>query len=72
MNEITTHTQKEMSRWILFPNGIVLVDEYRDGVNMKVERWREAVEFKDFKKVVKRLNTWIAISVGMYKDPNLL
>ena len=34
---------------MLFADDIVLVDESRDGVNAKLERWREALESKGFK-----------------------
>lgn len=34
---------------MLFADDIVLVDESRDGVNAKLERWREALKSKGFK-----------------------
>ena len=34
---------------MLFADDIVLVDELRDCVNAKLERWREALESKGFK-----------------------
>ena len=34
---------------MLFAENIVLVDESRDGVNAKLERWQEAFESKGFK-----------------------
>ena len=34
---------------MLFADAIVLVDESRDGVNTKLERWREVLESKGFK-----------------------
>jgi len=34
---------------MLFAGNIVLIDETREGVNTKLERWRDALEAKDFK-----------------------
>ena len=34
---------------MLFADDIVLVDESRDDMNAKLERWREALESKGFK-----------------------
>ena len=34
---------------MLFTDDIVLVDKSRDGVNAKLERWREALESKGFR-----------------------
>ena len=34
---------------MLFTNDMVIVDELRDGVNAKLERWWEALESKGFK-----------------------
>ena len=50
MNELTAHIQEEVPRCILFADDIVAVNESRDGMNAKLERWREALESKGFKK----------------------
>ena len=42
MDELTAHIQEEVHWCILFVDDILLVDESRDGVNAKLERWREA------------------------------
>ena len=49
MNELTTHTQEEVPWCMLFAANIVLMDEQRDGANVELERWQEALESKDFK-----------------------
>ena len=49
MNELTAHIQKEIPWCMLFADDMVLVGESRDGVNAKVERWREALESQGFK-----------------------
>ena len=50
MNELTAHIQEEVHWCMLFADDIVSVDESRDGVTAKLERWREALESKSFKK----------------------
>ena len=49
MDELTTHIQEEVSWCMLFVVDIVLVNESRDDVNAKLERWQEALESKGFK-----------------------
>ena len=46
---LTAHIQEEVPWGILFANDIVLVEESRDGVNIKLKRWREAFKSKGFK-----------------------
>lgn len=48
MDWFTTQIQEELPWCILFANDILLVDESRDDMNMKFERWWEALEFKCF------------------------
>lgn len=40
MDELTTHIQEEVPRYMLFVDNIVSVDELRDDANAKLERWR--------------------------------
>ena len=49
MDELTAHIQEEVPWCMLFADEIVLVDELRDGVNAKLERWYETLEPKGFK-----------------------
>jgi hypothetical protein len=46
MDELTKHIQVEVPWCMLFADDIVLVDETRDGVNRKLELWREVLEDK--------------------------
>ena len=49
MDELTAHILEEVPRYMLLADDIVLVDESKDGVNAKLEKWREALESKGFK-----------------------
>lgn len=49
MDELTRHIQDDIPWCMLFADDIVLVDETREGVNAKLEVWREALELKGFK-----------------------
>jgi hypothetical protein len=49
MDELTVHIQEEVPWCMLFADDIVLVDESREGVNAKLERWRRALESRGFK-----------------------
>ena len=46
MDGLIAHIQEEV---LWFANDIVLVDESRDRVNAKLEKWLEALESKGFK-----------------------
>nr|XP_009622333.1 uncharacterized protein LOC104113756 [Nicotiana tomentosiformis] len=46
---LTRHIQGEVPWCMLFADDIVLIDETRDGVNVKLEVWRETLESKGFK-----------------------
>ena len=63
MNELTAHIQKEIPWCMLFADDIVLVNESRDGVNAKHERWWKALGSKDFKISRQRRNIWIVTLV---------
>ncbi|XP_070057852.1 uncharacterized protein [Nicotiana tomentosiformis] len=49
MDVLAFHIQGEVSCCMLFADGIVLIDETRDGVNVQLEVWRQTLEFKVFK-----------------------
>ena len=49
MDELTRDIQDEVPWCMLFADDIVLMDKTREGVNAKVERWREELESKGFR-----------------------
>lgn len=49
MDELTIHIQDMVPWWLLFANNIVLVDETRERVNVKLETWQETMEEKGFR-----------------------
>ena len=49
IDELIAHNQEEVPWCMLFADDIVLVDESRDCVNAKLERWRKALESKGLK-----------------------
>lgn len=49
MDELTKHIQDEVPWSLLFADDIVLVDESREGVNAKLELWRNTLESKGFR-----------------------
>ena len=49
MDELTKHIQTEVPWCMLFADDIVLVDETKEGVNTKLELWRNNLESKGFK-----------------------
>ena len=49
MDELTRAIQGEMPWCMLFADDIVLVDETRDGVNAKLELWRQTLESRGFR-----------------------
>ena len=49
MDELTKEIQDEIPWCMLFADDIVLIDETRDGVNTKLERWRDTLEAKSFR-----------------------
>jgi len=49
MNELTRGIQDEIPWCMLFADDIVLIDESREGVKTKLERWRDTVEAKGFR-----------------------
>ena len=49
MDELTRGIQDELSWNMLFPDDIVLIDETRQGVNDKLERWRHYLESRGFR-----------------------
>ena len=65
MDELIVHIQEEVPWCIFFTYDIILLDELRDDVNVKRERWQEAL-------VVQRQNMWCIVSVSIYKELKLL
>ncbi|PVH31922.1 hypothetical protein PAHAL_9G264300 [Panicum hallii] len=49
MNEVTRDIQGDISWCMLFADDVVLVDESRAGVNMKLELWRHTLESRGFR-----------------------
>ena len=49
MDELTREIQDKIPWCMLFADDIVLIDETSDGVNTKVERWRDTLEAKGFR-----------------------
>ena len=51
IDDLTTYIQEEVPWCMLFADDIdiVLIDELKDSVNTKLERWQEALESKCFK-----------------------
>ncbi|KAK9157750.1 hypothetical protein Scep_004324 [Stephania cephalantha] len=49
IDELTRHIQEDIPWCMLFADDIVLVDETKDGVNKKLELWRNTLESKGFK-----------------------
>ena len=65
MDEITRGIQDEIPWCMLFADDIVLIDETREGVNTKLERWRETLEAKGFRLSSQRRSTYIVDLVRM-------
>ena len=49
MDELTRGIQDEVPWCMLFADDIVPIDESREGVNTKLERWRDTLEVKGFR-----------------------
>ena len=49
MDELKRAIQDDVPWCMLFADDIVLMDKTREGVNTKLERWREELEFKGFR-----------------------
>ena len=49
MDELTGAIQDEIPWCMLFADDIVLVDETRAGVNVKLELWRKTLESRGFR-----------------------
>jgi len=49
LDELTRPIQDEVPWCMLFADDIVLVDETKDGVNVKLEQWRQRLESRGFK-----------------------
>ena len=49
LDELTHHVQGDVPWCMLFADDIVLIDETREGVNAKLEIWRQRLESRGFK-----------------------
>ena len=49
MDELTRGIQDEIPWCMLFADDIVLIDESREGVNTKLECWRDSLEVRGFR-----------------------
>ena len=49
MDEVTKDIQGDIPWCMLFADDVVLVDESREGVNRKLELWRQTLESKGFR-----------------------
>jgi hypothetical protein len=49
IDEVTRDIQRDIPWCMLFADDVVLVDESREGVNRKLELWRQALESKGFR-----------------------
>ena len=49
MDELTKEIQDEIPWCMLFADDIVLIDESREGVNTKLERWGDILEARGFR-----------------------
>ena len=49
MDEIIKSIREEIPWCMLFANGIVLIDETKEGVNTKLELWRQTLEARGFR-----------------------
>lgn len=65
MHKLYKYIRKEVSWCILFVDNIVLVDNTREGIIFKVERWIEAFESKRFTISKKRRNICTITSVKL-------
>ena len=49
MDELTRGIQDEIPLNMLFAYDVVLIDEFREGVNAKLELWRSTLESQGFR-----------------------
>jgi len=49
LDELTREIQHEIPWCMLFADGIVLIDETKDGLNDKLEQWRQTLESREFR-----------------------
>ena len=73
INELTKNIQDEVPWCMLFADDIVLIDETRDGAEMKLEMWRHALESKGLK--ISRRKTeymYFKFSEHLYKNDAMI
>ena len=55
INKLTKYIYKSMPKYMLFTDDIVLIDETKEGINIKLEVWREALYSKGFKIIRNKI-----------------
>jgi len=63
MDILTRDTQDEVSWCLLFADNIVMIDETCNGVNAKLEVWRQTLEAIGFRLSKTKQNMWSANSM---------
>lgn len=58
MDELLRSIQREVPWYMLFEHDIVLIDETREGLNERIEMWREALETKGSRLASPKQSTW--------------
>ena len=51
MDEIIKSIREEIPWCILFADDIILIDETKEGVNTKLELWRQTLEVRGFRLI---------------------
>lgn len=58
MDRLTDKVRQESPRTIIFADSIVICSESRERVEGRVERWKHALEKKEWNQVEAMQNTW--------------
>ncbi|KAM1481697.1 hypothetical protein ACFXTO_034090 [Malus domestica] len=66
MDELTGHIQDDIPWCMLFANDIVLIDETQEGVNAKLNLWREVLESKGLRLSRSKIE-YMEIQAGWMK-----
>ena len=69
IDKITRHLQEEVPWCMLFADDIVLIDETKEGLNLKLNRWVDALESNGFK--ISRIKTeYMKCNFNNSEDPD--
>jgi hypothetical protein len=63
IDEVTSDIQGDIPWCMLFVDGVVLVDESREGVNRKLEFWFQTLESKGF-KIIRTKTEYMRCDIG--------